>query len=167
MRCRLVLAVTTLALAGVIGCQEQESEAEVQARRAEAKADTVRMAEAMYDASVFDTITWESPEARLDRGGVVYRTSCEKCHGPNGGGNGEAALQFRIAVPSFQAPDWPHAGDIEAIRHGTFTGHTGESFEGYTGEMPNWGLVTGMRVKDIDAVAAFIAERIAPKPTQE
>ncbi len=98
---------------------------------------------------------------------MVYRASCAKCHGPGGGGNGEAALQRQIPVPSFVAPDWPLAGDIEAIRRGTFVGHTGESFEGYTRQMPNWGLVTGMRIKDIDAVAAFIAENFGPAPSEE
>jgi mono/diheme cytochrome c family protein len=167
MRCKLALAVTTMVLVALAGCQKEETEAEKLARKAEADADTVRMAEAAYEIAVFDTITWESEEARLERGGVVYRSSCEKCHGQGGGGNGEVALEFQIPVPSFVAPDWPHAGDLEAIRRGTFVGHMGESFEGYTGQMPNWGLVSGMRTKDIDAVAAFIADRFGPEPSQE
>jgi hypothetical protein len=33
--------------------------------------------------------------------------------------------------------------------------------------MPNWGLVTGMRIKDIDAVSAFIAENFGPEPGED
>jgi mono/diheme cytochrome c family protein len=146
-----------MAFFGVVGCQKGESEAEIQARRDSAQADSVQMAEAMYDATVFDTITWESPQARLERGAVVYRSSCAKCHGPNGGGNGDAAMQHQIEVPSFLAPNWQYAGDVEAIRHAIFVGHVGQ--------MPEWGLV-GLKYKDLDAVAGYIAETLAPKSSQ-
>jgi mono/diheme cytochrome c family protein len=158
MRCRLIPVLAALAFFGAVGCQRGESEAEIQARRLAAEADTVQMAEDMYDASVFDTITWESPQVRLERGAVVYRSSCGKCHGPNGGGNGEAAMQYQIEVPSFLAPEWQYAGDVVAIRHATFVGHTGE--------MPEWGIV-GLKYKDLDAVAGYIAETLAPGSTQE
>jgi mono/diheme cytochrome c family protein len=150
--------LAALALFGVLGCQGRETEAEVQALRDSAQADSVQMAEDMYDAAVFDTLTWESPQARLERGAVVYRSSCAKCHGPNGGGNGDAAMEHQIAVPSFLAPDWQYAGDVEAIRHATFVGHVGQ--------MPEWGLV-GLKAKDVDAVAAYIAESLVPETTQE
>ncbi len=158
MRCRLIPVLAALAFFGAIGCQRGESEAEIQARKDSAQADSVQMAEGMYDASAFDTITWESPQARLERGAVVYRSSCGKCHGPNGGGNGELALQHQIEVPSFLVPDWQYAGDVAAIRHATFVGHTGE--------MPEWGLV-GLKYKDVDAVAGYIAQTLAPRTTQE
>ncbi len=157
MRCRLIPVFAALAFFGAAGCQRGESEAEIQARRAAAQADSVQMAEDMYDASVFDTITWESPQLRLERGAVVYRSSCGKCHGPNGGGNGDEAMQHQIAVPSFLAPDWQYAGDVAAIRHATFVGHVGM--------MPEWGLV-GLKYKDVDAVAAYIAVTLAPGSSQ-
>lgn len=159
MRCSLIPVVAAMAFFGVVGCQRGESEAEMQARRDSAQADSVQMAEDMYDATVFDTITWESPQARLERGAVVYRSSCAKCHGPNGGGNGDAAMQRQIEVPSFLNPNWQYAGDVEAIRHAIFVGHVG-------GWMPEWGLV-GLKYKDVDAVAGYIAETLAPKPSQE
>lgn len=158
MRCSLVTVLAALAFLGVFGCQKSESEAETQARMEAAQADSVQMAEDMYDATVFDTITWESPQARLERGAVVYRSSCSKCHGPNGGGNGDAAMEHQIAVPSFLAPDWKYAGDIEAIRHAIFVGHVGP--------MPEWGLV-GLKHKDIDAVAGYITETLTAEPSQE
>ncbi|MGD8698133.1 MAG: c-type cytochrome [Gemmatimonadales bacterium] len=158
MRCKLILAVAALAIVGAVGCQRAESEAEIQARRDSAQADSVRMAEDMYDATVFDTISWESPQARLERGAVVYRSSCGKCHGTNGGGNGEDALRLQIEVPSFLDPAWEHAGDVGAIRHATYVGHVGW--------MPEWGLI-GLKYKDLDAVSAYIAETLAPESTQE
>lgn len=158
MRCKSILVVAALALVGAVACQRGDSEAEMQAARAQAQADSVQMAEDAYDATVFDTITWESPQARLERGAVVYRSSCAKCHGPNGGGNGEDALRLQIAVPSFLDPAWQYAGDVAAIRHATFVGHVGW--------MPEWGLI-GLKYKDLDAVAGYIAETLAPGSTQE
>lgn len=163
MRCSLIAVLAASAFFGVSACKGGETEAEMQARRDSAQADSVQMAEDMYGAMVFDTITWESPQARLERGAVVYRSSCAKCHGPNGGGNGAAAMEQQIAVPSFLAPDWKYAGDIEAIRHAIFVGHVGP--------MPEWGLV-GVKfpgrfgAKTVDAVAAYIAETLAPDTTQ-
>lgn len=159
MRCRLIPVFAALAFFGAVGCQRAESEAEIQARRDSAQADSVRMAETMYDASVFDTITWESPQARLERGAVVYRASCGKCHGSNGGGNGEDALRLQMKVPSFLDPAWQYAGDVAAIRQATFVGHVGW--------MPEWGLIEGFKYKDLDAVAGYIAETLAPGSAQE
>lgn len=153
MRCSLTTILAASAFFGVFGCQKDESEAEIQARKDSAQADSVQMAENMYDPTVFDTITWETPQARLERGAVVYRSSCSKCHGSNGGGNGDMAMEYEIKVPSFLAPDWAYAGDIEAIRHAIFVGHVGH--------MPEWGLV-GLKYKDIDAAAAYIGQTLAP-----
>lgn len=158
MRCKIALVVAAVGILLTSACQKPESEAEAEARMQQARADSLRMAEELYDAAVFDTLTWASPEARLERGQVVYRTSCEKCHGPQGGGNGEAALQFQIEVPSFQVPDWQYAGDLAGLRHRIFVG--------YTGEMPNWGLV-GLKYRDIDAAAGHILARIRPPESAE
>ncbi len=111
------------------------------------------LAESQFDASVFDTLTWVNPEARLERGGVVWRASCQKCHGRNGDGAGDMAQQSQLTVPSFLAADWPYAGDLAAIRHRVFVGHEGA--------MPNWGL-HGLKYRDIDAVAGYIVETMAP-----
>ncbi len=156
MRCGFALALTSFTILTVAACGE--SEAELDAQRAQASADSVALAEGMYDDAVFDTIAWESDEARRDRGDVVYRSSCVKCHGTNGGGNGEIAMQFELAVPSFMDPEWRYAGDTEALRRAVFVGHEGS--------MPNWGL-HGLRYKDIDAVAAYISEAMSAVETTE
>ncbi len=155
MRERAVAALVALALPLLAACGGGESEEERQARELQARRDTVMMAEAQYDAAVFDTLTWASPEARLERGGVVWRASCQKCHGRNGDGRGEMAQQSELAVPSFLAADWSYAGDLAAIRHRIYVG--------YEGAMPNWGL-HGLKYRDIDAVAGYIVATMAPAP---
>ncbi|NIR43611.1 MAG: hypothetical protein GWN99_19445 [Gemmatimonadetes bacterium] len=155
MRSSVALALMSLCAFALAACGE--SQEDMEARRAQARADSVNMAEGLYDTAVFDTLTWESEQARLERGAVVYRSSCQKCHGANGGGNGEMAMQFELEVPSFQAPGWEYAGDVPALRHRVFVGHEGA--------MPNWGLY--IKYRDVDAVAAHIAETMTPAETSE
>ena len=154
MRFRIALTLLTLSVLAACGGQSADDAA---ALKAQARADSVAMADAMFDASIFDTLTWDSDAAKLERGAVVYRSSCEKCHGNRGGGNGEVAMQFELEVPSFQAPDWQYRGDVDGLRHRVFVG--------YQGAMPNWGL--HVKYREIDAVSAHIATSIAPAETAE
>lgn len=142
----LPLAVVLLAL-GCGGEETQQSEAEREAARLAARADSVAMAEAMYDPAVFDTITWQDENTMWERGGIVWSFSCQKCHGANGSGQGESAVQHGIEMPDLRAPDWEYAGDVAAIRHRIFVGHESE--------MPNWGL-HGLSYRDVDAAARYI-----------
>jgi mono/diheme cytochrome c family protein len=157
MRCRVILALPIMVVAGLTACGGGSEEDDA-ALKAQAKADSLAMAEALYDVAVFDTVSWESDAARLERGALVYRSSCGKCHGSRGGGNGEVAMEFGLEVPSFESPDWAYRGDIEGLRHRIFVGHEGA--------MPNWGL-HGLKYRDVDAVAAHIAETISPAETAE
>jgi len=125
----------------------------------EAAADTAAasMAQAVeaFDPAVFDTITWESAEARLARGEVVYRFSCMRCHGERGLGDAQFVRGGdTLRPPSFREPDWPYASDTAGIREQIFVG----TVEG----MPHWGLA-GLGVKDIDAVATYIVSGFAGK----
>jgi mono/diheme cytochrome c family protein len=118
----------------------------------EATADTaaasMAMAQEAYDPAVFDTVTWESQQAAVERGQVVYRFSCLKCHGERGLGDaGFVRGGDTLRPPSFREPDWPYAGDKNGIREQIFVG----TAEG----MPHWGLTT-LSPKDIDAVAEYI-----------
>ncbi len=155
MREKVMVTLVALGASFVVACGGGESEANRQARELQVQKDSVMMAESQFDASVFDTLTWASPQARLERGGVVWRSSCQKCHGRNGDGMGEMAQQSELSVPTFLTSDWPYAGDVARIRHRIFVGHEGA--------MPNWGL-HGLKYRDIDAAAGYIVETMAPAP---
>lgn len=150
---RLFMAGSVVAVAAALACGlSQEEQA---AQRAEelrlARADSVAQAEAIYDAAVFDTIRWPSPDSALVRGQVVWRFSCQKCHGAEGRGDGELAREHELAMPNVLSADWEYAGDIPAIRHRVFVGHESE--------IPNWGL-HGIAYRDIDAVAIYMNDWI-------
>lgn len=125
---------------------EQMAEQSAEARRA-ARADSVAQATEMFDPAVFDTIAWASDNERWERGGVVWSFSCQKCHGGDGRGHGEVAVQASLEVPDLLAEDWTLAGDVPGIRQAIFVGHGSA--------MPSWGLV-GLKYKDVDAVAHYI-----------
>lgn len=132
----------------LVACEPAEEGPSPQELAAAAKADSVRMAQEAFDPAEFDTLTWEDQQARVDRGAVVYRYSCVRCHGVTG--EAEAAVVFRgdtLFPPSLVAEDWAMADDFEALREAIFTG-TGEG-------MPHWGIV-GLGAKDIDAVIGYI-----------
>ena len=112
------------------------------------RADSAEAALAAFDSTVFDTIQWQSEDAAIERGGLVFRVSCMTCHGEGGrGGRGFVVEGDTLHPPSFTSSDWVYANDPMGLRRRTFTG----SVAG----MPYWGLV-GMTVKDLDAVARYI-----------
>lgn len=112
--------------------------------------DSTALAQEAYDPTMFDTVSWESQEKAVERGQVVYRFSCLKCHGEAGLGDAEfVRAGDTLRPPSFREPDWAFAGDKEGIREQVFVG-TAET-------MPHWGLV-GLTPRDVDAVAIYIME---------
>lgn len=112
-----------------------------------ARAESVAMAEARYEPSAFDTISWTDADARFERGEFVFSFSCAACHGPQGLGDGETALEHDLEMPDFTVMDWEYTGDMPAIRRRIYIGHESE--------MPTWGLY-GLPYRDIDAVAFYI-----------
>lgn len=141
--------VCSLALVGC-GPSEEEIAAAAAAAEAAAQDSLMNAASAAFDASVFDTVSWETPEKRMERGQQVYNFSCDKCHGAEGLGDGGFVRGGdTLRPPSFREPTWRLAGDEAAIRQAIFVG-TAES-------MPHWGL-EGLKAEAIDAVAHFILE---------
>jgi mono/diheme cytochrome c family protein len=144
-----------LALVGclaLVACGPSEEDLAAAAAAAEAaKQDSlVNVASAAFDASVFDTVTWEEPQKRMDRGKQVYSFSCAKCHGAEGLGDGGFVRGGdTIRPPSFREPTWRLAGDETAIRQAIFVG-TAEN-------MPHWGL-EGLKAEAINAVTHYILE---------
>lgn len=146
---RRIALPLALALATVTCGPSAEDQAAEAAAAAAAREDSLQTASmAAYDASVFDTLTWESPEERLERGSQVYNFSCARCHGPQGLGDAGFVRQGdTLRPPSFREPTWAMAGNIDAIRRAIFVG----TAEG----MPHWGL-EGLKPEAVDAVAAYI-----------
>ena len=153
MRSILCMGAVGIAIAAALGCSAGETPADKEAAIRQARADSVAMAEQLFDPTVFDTLTWESDDVRFQRGGLVWRSSCEKCHGGRGIGDGAAAEQLEMQVPSLIAPDWAYAGDLQGIRKRIFVGHASG--------MPNWGL-HGLKYRDIDAAAGYISQVLRP-----
>lgn len=149
----VLFTLATVPLAGACGGpDEAEVAAADEAARAAAQADSVMLAESMYDPAAFDTITWETREAALERGSVVWGISCAKCHGPNGEGDGGFVQRGdTLSPPNFLARDWRYADDPPGLKQQVFVGTT----EG----MPHWGFY-GLKFRDIDAVATFIKVRL-------
>jgi mono/diheme cytochrome c family protein len=138
-----------------VACGPSAEELAQQAAEAAAAAADSAMAEAeaAFDASVFDTLTWESDQARMDRGAQVYNFSCTKCHGDSGAGDAGFVLEGdTLQPPSFSDPAWAMAGDVDAVRRAIFVG----TKEG----MPHWGLA-GLHAESVDAVTAHILENLA------
>ena len=69
---RIIPLLAALAWLGACGSDAPQQEAP----EGPSRADSVEIAIETFDAAVFDTIAWESDQAALDRGGLVFRISC-------------------------------------------------------------------------------------------
>lgn len=150
MRTMTSILALTLGLVGTACSSGEEDAAATPADASKAQADSVMMAEEMYDETAFDTIAWESPEVAHERGKVVFQFSCRKCHGEAGLGDG-GFVQGGVTLepPNFLQDDWRFAEDRAGLRKQVFTG----TAQG----MPHWGFY-GLKYRDIDAVATYIQE---------
>jgi mono/diheme cytochrome c family protein len=145
-RSAVVLAVA-LAAAGLTACQDHEFHPPPAEER-------VSSADSMYSPALFDSVTWESPEARVEAGNLVFADECRRCHGAVGRGDTEYAEGQELDVPSLVEADWELAGDLEEVRRRVFIGHI-------TG-MPSWGL-NRLEPRQIDAAAFYIMEQLRPE----
>lgn len=142
-----------VALAWVGACNRGQPDSQVD--ESAAAADSVKMAENAFDSTVFDTLTWKTTQEAHDRGGLVYRTSCQLCHGDSGRGNGNFVFHGdTLRPPSFLTADWRYANDPIGLRKKIFAGND----KG----MPHWGIV-GLGYRDIDAVSRYINEVLRVK----
>jgi mono/diheme cytochrome c family protein len=148
---RRIALTLALALATVTCGPSAEDQAAAAAAAAAAAEDSLQNASVVaYDASVFDTLTWESPAKRAERGVQVYNFSCARCHGPTGLGDAGFVRQGdTLRPPSFREPTWAMAGNIDAVRRAIFVGTASG--------MPHWGL-EGLKPEAVDAVSAYIVE---------
>lgn len=142
----LAVASTILIVSGAAGCSDHEFEPpDREARVAEA--------ERVYSEALFDSVSWASDSARALAGNSVYASECRQCHGTLGGGSTPYADERDLDVPSLVEEEWEMAGDVEAVRRRTFTGHP----EG----MPTWGMGR-LTPRQIDAAAYYVVEQLRP-----
>ncbi len=138
------LALILLATSAAVACQKANSvPAQPNA------ADTVAVAAAEFNPSVFDTVKWASDSVRLARGADVFKWGCAECHGPQGYGDGKHVTEKgdTLRPPNFHLASWHLAADTEGVRRKVYMGNTRG--------MPHWGL-RRMEPRDIDAVAAYV-----------
>ena len=114
----------------------------------------VAQADSIFGTMTFDTITWDSDEARGTAGNAVFSAKCRNCHGPLGRGATEYAAERSLDVPSLVEPGWGFADDLPGIRRRVFGGHE----DG----MPTWG-VAGISLREIDAAAYYLIEVLRPE----
>lgn len=132
-------------LAAVVGLAACEAEPE-QTRLSEA--EQVAAATTQFDPAAFDTVSWESDEAAIERGRDIFKWACAECHGETGRGDGGRVIDGdTIHPPSFHQDNWPYADDPVLLQEKVFVGNT-------LG-MPHWGL-RQMRPRDVVAVDKFI-----------
>jgi mono/diheme cytochrome c family protein len=144
---RLVATIIAFAWMAACGGEPPAQEAPPQGP---SRADSVAIAMASFDATAFDTIAWKTPQEAVERGGLVFRISCSKCHGDGGRGNGNFVLAGdTLRPPSFLATDWRFADDPIGLREYIFSGNVAG--------MPYWGLV-GLKYRDVDAVGLYITD---------
>ena len=150
------IALPLVALMATTGCgPSPEDQAEAQAAaEAQVQDSLMALASEAFQSAVFDTVTWEDEQAALDRGKVVYTSSCAVCHGDAGLGDAGAVMAGDTLRPtSFKEPTWRFAGDLEAIREYVYMGNAHY--------MPHWGIyeMNGRKLgdKSIDAVARYLA----------
>lgn len=149
---RVIPAV--MALAWLAACSKEAPPPAQQQASGPGHADSVAMAAGAFDSTAFDTVSWRTPDEKLSRGGLVFRVSCNKCHGVTGNGDGDLVAEGKSTKPpSFIAPDWKYATDPMGLRKLIFSGSAQS--------MPYWGLV-GMKYRDLDAVAAYITDYLRP-----
>ena len=117
------------------------------------RADRVRQATVAYDSSVFDTISWASPDVRVSDGNAVYAAECRRCHGTLGSGDAAYARERDLEVPSLVEPEWDLT-QMDSLRKVISIGHE-------TG-MPVYGD-GDLSPRDVDGVAAYLLLDLRPE----
>ncbi len=146
-----------VALAWLGACNGQtpaeKEQAHLDSLRA-AQVDSVNLASAAFDSTVFDTIVWKKKGDDMDRGSLVYGVSCTKCHGATGAGVQNIVFRGDTLHPSsFLTPDWKFAEDAVGLRKAIFVGDASG--------MPHFGVI-GLHYRDVDAVARYVVDYLRP-----
>lgn len=137
---RVTAAVAVAAALGACDAQEESADARTIDETIEAAHE--------YDPAAYDTVTWASDSAAVERGRDIFKWACAECHGETGHGDGGRVIDGdTIRPPTFHQEDWAFADDPDALHQKVFVGNS-------LG-MPHWGL-RQMRPRDIVAVERYI-----------
>lgn len=139
---RIVVSAGLAAVLALAGCEGEPEETRP------TDAEEVATAGQQYHPATFDTVSWESQQAAIERGRDIYTWACAECHGEDGRGEAGRVIDGDTIQPaSFQRADWEYADNPEALHRKVFVGNT-------LG-MPHWGL-RQMRPRDVVAVEQYI-----------
>ncbi|MFO7892274.1 MAG: c-type cytochrome [Longimicrobiales bacterium] len=140
---RWMRVTAAVAVATALGaCDSQEESADTRT------IDETIEAAHEYDPAAYDTVTWASDSAAVERGRDIFKWACAECHGETGHGDGGRVIDGdTIRPPTFHQEDWAYADDPDALHEKVFVGNS-------LG-MPHWGL-RQMRPRDIVAVERYI-----------
>ena len=142
-RPRVTLILLSVACVLPLACQHKDKHVPPDREARVADAD------ARLTPATFDSIAWESDEARGMAGNVTFSAKCRNCHGTMGDGGTAYAAERGLDVPSLIQPDWRWADSLDAVRRRIFIGHV----EG----MPTFG-VAGITPREIDGAAFYVLE---------
>ena len=143
-----------VALAWLGACGGKAPQQDPKVARDSIRADSVALADSVFSPAAFDTIKWKSKAEAIERGSLVFKISCVRCHGDGGGGRTNVVFQGdTLNPPSFLGKDWALATDTMGLRKKIFSGNVAG--------MPHWGLI-GLHYRDVDAVARYITDFLRP-----
>lgn len=120
----------------------------------------LRLQVAASEAGPAETPALADRDAALSRGEVLYQISCARCHGPEGQGDGEAALLGGVRPRAFATQQWRFAKTRESIERVIAHGIPG-------GAMPAAGA--SLAPGEIRALAEYVLDlaRREPRPFEE
>lgn len=149
-----LLLLALLLPAGILagGC-EDEKEFEPPDR-----GEQVSEARQAYPAAVFDTLSWPSDSARVERGNEVFAAECRKCHGYDGRGDTDYTREHDIGAPSLVDSAGRDAEGLDAVRRRIYAGHASG--------MPTFGAYK-LEPRQVDAAAAYVVRVLRPEMTAD
>ncbi len=101
----------------------------------------------------------DDAEAQLERGGEIFRTYCQVCHGPGGEGNGPVAQRGFPAPPSLLAPHALELSDGQLFHIATFGQGNMPGHASQIDRLDRWRAI--LRIRQLQAAAALVP---APAP---
>lgn len=97
----------------------------------------------------------QEPQVNVQRGEVVYKTHCVKCHGLHGKGNGPDAAKLIVPPTNFHRPESRAKSEMD-LRSAIIWGLAFSPMHGW------WGTLSG---NDMRSVTAYIRQLAPYQPS--